>query len=388
MLKPVYRAKAIGSIAALAAALRVNETVLQKLAANADHEYDAFEIPKKSGGMRKILSPNRLLKFIQKRINRAVFENVDFPDYLLGGIADRDYVQNAKQHSGAKALIAVDVKDFYPSIKSEHVRCIYKYFCGFPDPVAEILTKLSTRNGSVPQGACTSSYIANLVLFEHEARIVRQFQDKKFRYTRLLDDISVSSSTKEFSKADVDFVIGRIAAMCATRSLKLKKSKTSITSKSNPKDLMEVTGLWLNRGQPRVHRSERINIRSEVRRVEQSFQISRYDKEYHKSFNSVSGRVAKLSHLGHFEADQFRARLREVLPHFDAYQRLRIERHVNSLLRSDPSKRGSFDYIRRYNEIRYSVNLIRRNDKAKANQLAQKLKFCAPTKTKEQAIYG
>lgn len=387
-MKPRYTAKAIGSIAALAAALRVNEVVLSRLAATASTEYDSFEIDKKTGGKRKIYSPKRLLKFVQKRINRAVFENIEYPDYLLGGLADRDYVKNAALHANAECLIALDVKDFYPSITREHVRSIYKFFCRFPDDVAEVLTNLSTRDGSVPQGACTSSYLANLVLYEHEHRIVKIFRDRGLRYSRLMDDISISSSRKKLGKAEVDFIFARVTAMLETRNLKLKKSKTAITSRSNPQDLMEVTGLWLNRGQPRVRRAERKALRSEVARTEKSFAVSRFDLDYHELFNSVSGKVAKLAHLGHAEAAPQRQRLRAILPHYDEYQRARIERQVNALWRSDKSKRGTFEYIHRYHAIKYQVNLMRRNDKARANALAQKLKGCTPTKSKEELTYG
>lgn len=387
MHKSVYRSKPIGSLAALSLALNTKTSALQSIATRTSTLYASFSTPKKDGTQRPIVSPHKELKFLQKRINRQVFENIDFPPYLFGGIKDRDYVKNAIVHQNAKALIALDVKNFYPSISEGHVQSIFQNFCNFPKDVAHLLTKICTLEGKVPQGACTSSYIANLVFYDVEPLLVDYLNSKNLRYTRLLDDISISSHHRNFSKKEIEEIIERVTAMLSNKGMHLKNKKTRITTKSNPVDLMEVTGLWLNRGKPRVKREERINIRHELRLLSDLFKISRTSEDYHKKFNHTSGRVAKLSHLGYADAQIYRSKLREKLPFLGIDEIIHLRRQVHGLSKSLPKQRDRFEYIDKFNRIRYKVMILRRNNVAEFNRLNTILDGCRPSKTKEQIIY-
>jgi len=388
MNKSVYRAQPIGSVSSLALALNTNVNALQSIAARASSLYASFFTEKKDGTPRPIVSPHKDLKFLQKRINRQIFGNVSFPNYLFGGISERDYVQNANVHKNAKALIALDICNFYPSISEGHVRAVYQNFCKFPKDVADLLTQISTREGKVPQGACTSSNIANLVFFDSEPLLVDYLKQKRLRYSRLLDDITISSENREFSKKEITDIINRVAAMLTHKGMKLKNKKTRVTTKSNPAQLMEVTGLWLNRGKPRIKRSERIDIRADFRNLCGLFKISRISEDYHKNFNRVSGRIAKLSHLEHMEAPFYRARLRTILPHFSVSDVIHLRRQVNGICKTPAEHRSRFEYVAKYNKIKYKLTILRRTDITEANNLRAMLDKCKPTKTKDEIIHG
>lgn len=388
MDRPIYKNRPIGSVDSLARALRVGVAELKNYAKCRDDLYDFFEIDKKDGSKREICSPKRELKFIQKRINRAVFENVEFPSYLFGGIKDRDYVKNANEHSYAKALITLDVRNFYPSITENQVKDIFKNFCKFPDEVVELLSKLTTLKGVVPQGACTSSNIANLVFFDIEHLLVKGLRDQKFIYTRLLDDISISSTTRVFGVKEQERIIRRVADMLHLRGMHLKNKKTKCVAKSNPESLMEITGLWINRGQPRIKREERIDIRKEVRRTENIFKLSRTSHEFHELFNRVSGRVGKIAHLRHSEATFSRSRLRGVLPHLGVDEQMHLVRQVRSLSTAKVEKRETLEYIGKYYKVLYLINILRRSNVRSAVQLQSKMDRCKPTTTVENIVYG
>lgn len=297
-------------------------------------------------------------------------------------------MQNAALHGGAEGLIALDVRDFYPSISETQVKQVFKQLCRFPDDVAEVLTRLTTLDGSVPQGACTSSNLANLVFFEHEHIVVKQLMSQGFLYTRLLDDISISSKSRPFSDRQKNKIVEQIASLLKMYGMHLKNKKTKVTSKSNPEHLMEVTGLWLNRGKPRVKRSERLVIRKEVRKTVQLFGISRSDPEYHKTFNRASGRVAMLAHLGHAEASVARMQLRDKLPHLNIEAQLHLSRQVRALKAAKPGKRATIEYIERYFKAKYQVKVLMRSNRSRALDLEKKLLLCAPTRSREDIIYG
>jgi retron-type reverse transcriptase len=251
-MRPYYTKRPVGTVAALSAALRVSEPALIHTSNNLEKHYTPYEIPKSNGKPRAIVIPSLHLKTLQKRINREIFSHVSYPPYLYGGIEGKDYVRNAASHQAAHVLIALDVKDFYPSISFRRVVDIYQHFLKFGPEVSEFLAKLTTYQNKVPQGACTSSHLANLVLYDVEAAVVQYCKNLDLTYTRLLDDITVSSE-KALSEQKVSKVIEMISKMLKNKGLKLKHQKTKVSSKSDPENLMEVTGLWLNRGTPRVH---------------------------------------------------------------------------------------------------------------------------------------
>lgn len=386
-MHPKYLGKPIGSDSALAAALGLSVEVLHDFSSTASSKYSHFEIDKANGKKRSIASPNHDLKIIQKRINRFIFGNTQYPEYLFGGIEGKDYVKNANVHAKAQALITLDIKDFYPNIQSAHVFKIFKFFCNFPDPVATLLTNLTTLNGSVPQGACTSSHIANLVFYDTEHRVVREFKQKKLGYSRLLDDICISSP-KTMPASTVTSAIDSVSKVLHGKNFKLKNNKTRISSASNPEQLMEVTGLWLNRGHPRAKRSERIDIRSELHRCEQLFKISRTNPQYHSEHDRVSGRVAKLTYLKHFEAGSYRTRLRKILPHYDIGDVAKTVKLVDVIECSSVMDRSKYSFIEKFHQVIYRINILSRSNAALARTLRARMESYAPTTTIEEITYG
>lgn len=360
---------------------------LRTLAGSVSGHYRDFEIEKQNGEFRQVSGPTEELKIVQRRINRQIFERVEFPDYLYGSIKERDYVQNAKSHSYAHVIVAVDVKNYFPSIKRLAVLNIFKNFFNFPNDVAALLADLCTKDGQVPQGACTSSYIANLALHDVEHRFVYNLRSEGLTYSRLIDDISISSP-KPLAKRRVESLVVQVAEMLKSRGFTLKRRKTKIASKSNATDLMEVTGLWLNRGAPRVKSEERDKIRTEVRRCIQECRFDRTSSEYHEIHNRTSGRVAMLAQLNHPEAKRYRNALKLTAPHYSIVEIKRTGKLVKSLCKVPVRGRGALSYIQRFYQARYRVNIVGRTDASLARELHQRLSRHAPTAKKEEAIYG
>lgn len=377
-MRAQYTKKPIGSLEVLSRALEIDLGVLINTANAIDQHYHAHQIPKKKGGFRTINIPTLHLKSIQKKINSRIFSNVVYPEYLFGGIKERDYVKNAAQHAGCKALIALDVKDFYPSISLNAVKDIFQYFFRFPRDVAELLGKLCCLNERVPQGACTSSHLANLSLQENEYHFAQYCKNKGWTYTRLLDDISVSSK-EVFQQKDVDAIISKAKAVLAGARLKLNNKKTRILSKANPVDLMEVTGLWLNRGRPRAHRSDRNAIRSEVYQCEILAKEGRERKKYHDFHSHVSGRVSKLAYLEHANSKLYRERLRKILLIYDVNQATNLLRQAEYISKTTLSNRKSVAYYKKYHILKHRLNILMRTDRGLARRIQSMLSLCKPT---------
>ena len=117
---------------------------------------------------RRIINPSTsILKDIQKRINSYILNKIPVPKYIFGGTKGKDNVLNAKQHQGKKFKFITDLSNFFPSITNKMVYDMFVAYDFSPD-VARILTILTTYKGHVPQGAPTSTYIANLVFSRRE----------------------------------------------------------------------------------------------------------------------------------------------------------------------------------------------------------------------------
>ncbi len=153
--------------------------------------YTPFTIPKRSGGHRLIDAPDPILKRIQKKMLKRVFRYLRVHYAVNGFERGHSIVTNAVPHRGQAVIIQMDIKDFFPSITAERVRDYYR-FIGWDDEAAEILVKLTTHEGRLPQGAPTSPRLSNLVNYRLDCRL----QNLCFRfdaaYTRYADDVTFS----------------------------------------------------------------------------------------------------------------------------------------------------------------------------------------------------
>ena len=380
MDKPLYPCSSIGTLDVLAKTLGVHPKKLKNIADNVNTSYSKYQLPVHpvTGKVREVFEPKHDLKKIQKRINSRIFEHVKFPQYLQGGIkatseVKRDYIANAAIHGRSKTLINLDVRNFYPNIKTNAVTDIFKYFFKFSDEVVDILTTLTTYYGSLPQGGCTSSYLANLVFFNDEYRLVSSLRGRGLRYTRLLDDITISSTNNIDEKLSVQLVKD-VAALLTKRNLSLKSAKTKITDRSEMHKDFEVTGLCVRDAFPKTRKKDRLYVRQLVFNCEQKAIQSRTCDEFHKLWNKTSGLVARLHRLKYSQADAYRKRLSVILPLYDQYQESKLIKRANSALKVPISSHSQWGKIKQYNNLIYHLGILARTKSGLARGLRLSLK--------------
>jgi hypothetical protein len=240
---------------------------------SADNRYRQVTRKKKDGSIRICYDAKRPLKTMQGRILCMILKKVKYPSYLMGGLADsdnpRDYVRNAQCHAGARVLVNEDVAQFFPSTSSAVVFDIWRHFFHFPKEVSLALTRLTTRKGELPQGAKTSSYLANLAFWTSEPKVVAKLHGMGFQYTRYIDDITVSSKTDK-SPAELRDAVSLLAAMIRRNGLRLKRAKHRLAYAGQR---MEVTGLVVNEHSVGLGRARRSNIRALVHQCETEARI-------------------------------------------------------------------------------------------------------------------
>lgn len=144
---------------------------------------------------KRIINPSkRRLKVLQNRINKNVLSKIQIPDYAFGAVKGKSNITNAKQHQGKKYKFTTDLKDFFPSISNKSVFQMFLRH-GFSPSVSRILTQLTTYKGRIPQGAPTSSTVANLVFIRTGDILQKLSTTYGLTFTSFVDDLTFSSKT-------------------------------------------------------------------------------------------------------------------------------------------------------------------------------------------------
>ncbi len=142
--------------------------------------------------VRTIDNPLALLKSIQSRINSCLLRKITFPYYLCGGIRGRSVLDNVVMQACARFLVTIDIKNFFPSISNLRIYEIWSHLLGCSPPIASLLTSLTTFERHLPQGAPTSTLLANLVLYSIDEPIRKECMEQKIQYSTWVDDLAFS----------------------------------------------------------------------------------------------------------------------------------------------------------------------------------------------------
>jgi hypothetical protein len=386
--KIFYVGSPIGSLHALAKTLEVTEKRLLTLAARGEKNYLLFDKQVK-GKTRELAEPYFELKVVQKRILNRILCHLRYPAYLHGGIkaaTPRDFYTNADSHRKAEVAILMDIRGFFPAIGPQLVENTFTRLCKFPPIVSNVLARLTTLNGQLPQGAPTSTAISNLVMFEQEYKLAASFEGQGYVYTRLIDDITVSSE-KAISKERVTKVVNRVAKMVSSYGFHLHPDKTQVRSRANPEELMKVTGLWLNRGAPKLERQKRIEISAEVIKLKRKAELhGRFSDDYHNEYSSASGKVALLQRLQHSRAERLRRLLDDIRPIYDDCGVAKIANLVDKFCRRGRDT-GTVGYIKKFYNLQHRVAVVKRTHENVAYRLQRALNTKRP-KTTLKSIYA
>ncbi|MFO0590229.1 MAG: reverse transcriptase family protein [Polyangiaceae bacterium] len=217
--------------------------------------YVAFEIPKRTGGARRIHAPKMALKKAQRRILDEILARIPAHDACHGFVKGRGIVTNAKPHQGARVVVKMDLADFFPTIHYRRVRGLFAFY-GYPPAVAQLLAGLCTHRskladgrvawpGVLPQGAPTSPAIANIVCRRLDARLAALAKKAGATYTRYADDLTFSFPAND--KGESALELGRffwwVDQICQSEGFTENAKKRRVLRRSTAQ---RVTGVVVN----------------------------------------------------------------------------------------------------------------------------------------------
>ncbi|MCM2372356.1 reverse transcriptase family protein [Aporhodopirellula aestuarii] len=247
--------------------------------AQASCHYVHFRVPKKNGGTRSLAAPRPQIAACCRWIDHEILRLIPPHPAAHGFVLRRSTVTAAEPHVGQDVIVNMDLSDFFPTITFPRVRGWFASL-GYSRQVATVLALLCTESprtpvdvntsdiggqssprlwlatGSrqLPQGACTSPAISNLVCRSMDRRLTGLCEKLGWKYTRYADDLSFSTSEK--GESQIGYLIHRVSGIVRDERFAINDSKTRIQRRNNRQS---VTGLVVN---------DRVNVpRETVRRL-------------------------------------------------------------------------------------------------------------------------
>ena len=209
--------------------------------------YKEFEIPKRTGGTRRITAPVGKLKDIQKCIAIILSPYYLVPDCVHGFVEGRSVATNASKHIERNYVLNIDLKDFFPTITYTRVMKALMEL-GFNEEVSDTIARLCTiplwdessqmlRN-ALPQGSPASPLLSNIVCSSLDQRLMALAKRFGLTYSRYADDITFSSNHSVYAK-DSAF-LQELEDIVKSSGFKINEKKTRLQKKGSRQ---EVTGL-------------------------------------------------------------------------------------------------------------------------------------------------
>lgn len=276
---------------------------LRDLARNVGRHYRQWTTTdEKKNKTRTFKEPDKKLKRVQRRVLRNVLNEFELPEVAHGGVKGKSPKTNAAQHCGKPFVVSQDIRNFYPSVSHREVAAMFRREFGCGRDTAWLLTRLTTLDGQLPQGAPTSTAIANILLastIDVPAKVVAE--DRNITVTRFIDDFAFSGTNAQEMINSTSRAASRIGLRTWRRRTKLKFMPAS--------DRQEVTGLTVNSPDgPSVPKEKRDRIRAAIHNL-RLFEKTEAERE----LRSIEGRINHVALHNIGSAQRLRTQLDRVL---------------------------------------------------------------------------
>lgn len=246
--------------------------------------YRRWLVPKRDGTPRLISAPKPELKAAQRWITREITEHLPVHGAAHGFIVGRSIVSNARVHAGARVLVKLDIKGFYPTVTFRRVKGLLRR-AGLGEQVATLAALLATESPreevtthgkvhyvatgprSLPQGAPTSPSITNALCLRLDCRLSGLANKLGCRYTRYADDLAFSWHGTD--KSEIGTLLRAVKMIVKAEGFTIHPAKTRVM-RSGARQ--RITGLVVNgakdRPPARVPRETQRRLRAAIKNRE------------------------------------------------------------------------------------------------------------------------
>jgi len=231
--------------------------------------YVYFEVPKRSGGMRLLSAPHEALSKAQQWVLQNVLSKLSVEGEAHGFVKGRSTVTNARAHLGQGTVVNLDLSNFFPTITFGRVRGLFESL-GYSPAVATVFALICTESPrrkvvydgttywvavgerGLPQGACTSPAISNLVSRKLDRRLTGMTRKMGWAYTRYADDLTFSAQNelvddgkggKKKGRGDLGILLARVRHIVQEEGFAINPKKGRVQHAGGRQ---EVTGIVVN----------------------------------------------------------------------------------------------------------------------------------------------
>lgn len=255
----------IQDVAGLSRLLGVKDSTLRKLAEKP--EYFTFQIPKPGGQRRIINHPGQALKMVQQQLNRylqAVYYEVK-PACAYGFIPvpndelfPRNIYSNALTHHKSEWFLLVDLKDFFHTVTTTHLKDLFRNTFCFPPDLTALLTNLCTWQNRLPMGAPTSPVLSNLCCLFFDFQLEKLAEAHQAIFTRYADDLTFS-----FGEAPCATFLETVRMIVMRHGFIINEEKLRLQPRV---EQPEITGLTMGKSpRPTLSKTWLKRLRHEIR---------------------------------------------------------------------------------------------------------------------------
>lgn len=274
------------------------------------HEIDAYDdidlVSPGSGKVRHLSVPKPRLMHLQKTLLAGT--KVDWQSSSTGNIPHayipkRSILTAAAQHPNTKSGFKIDLKDFFNYISSKQIEQNWTRQSSklnrHEAELAHAFIALSTRLKTdceepytyLPQGAPPSGLMSNIAARRIDIAIAQISDKYGLRVTRYADDI-LFTSPKNLSRDLLEQALEESQGSIRTAGFEVNPQKSRILT---PGSRMEVLGVMLGGETPRLSRTKRRKVESEIRGIVK-FGLLSHALERHRNpdalYHSLRGYLA------------------------------------------------------------------------------------------------
>lgn len=228
------------SIKDLSVLTGLSGSLLYCLSTMQEEYYAERTIPKRAGGVRVVYVPSYTMRIIQRWILENILNKILPTRYAMAFRRGKCYgcLENARSHIGNTYGIALDLREFFPSISAKRVYGIFSSI-GYAPLAATILTNLCTLNDCLPQGGVCSPALSNLACLLLDSRLGGFCEKRRIRFTRYVDDMYFSSNSQGVLRKALPI----IHKIIENEGFVINEKKTRY---HNPSNHRRITGITLS----------------------------------------------------------------------------------------------------------------------------------------------
>ena len=180
--------------------LQLKDDYISSIIRRSNYYYKDYYIPKSNGGRRKISQASPELKTLQYWVKTNILSLLPISKAAFAYNRGNIIKIHATFHKESYFIFHTDIKDFFPSITSEHLvaelaanRGIIEAANLWDDDILDVVSSICFRRNHLCIGTVSSPIICNIVMYAFDEHFTNYCNRHNWKYSRYADDIYISA---------------------------------------------------------------------------------------------------------------------------------------------------------------------------------------------------